>query len=73
MECHKTTTFHWLLHTRVGDLVRWTVDFGGMLKTEFGKKVHIQGFVNEQTIRSFGFFICSLKEIKPLINILPGL
>ena len=30
-------------------MVRWTVVIGAMLKTGFGKKVHIQGFVNEPT------------------------
>ena len=51
LERHKTTSFHWLLHTRFYGLVRWTVIIGAMLKTGFGKtKVHIRGFVNEQTI-----------------------
>ena len=45
MERQKTT-FHLLLHIRFHDLVRWTVFIGAMLKTGFGKKVHIQGFVN---------------------------
>ena len=40
----------WPLHTRFCDLVRWTVVIGAMLKTGFGKKVHIPGFVNEPTI-----------------------
>ena len=29
---HKTTTFHWLLHTRFCDLVRWAVVIDAMLK-----------------------------------------
>ena len=33
-----TTTFHWLLHTRISDLLRFTVVIGAMLKTGFGKK-----------------------------------
>ena len=36
LESHKTTTFHWLLHTRFCDLVRWTVIIGAMQKTAFG-------------------------------------
>ena len=31
MEHHKTT-FHWLLHARFSDLVRWTVGIDAMLK-----------------------------------------
>ena len=46
----KTSTSHWLLHMRFSDLLRGTVVIGALLKTRFGRKVHIRGFVNEPTI-----------------------
>ena len=49
----KTSTFHWLLHMRFSDLLRWTVVIGAMLKTGFGRKVHIRCFVNEPTIYNY--------------------
>ena len=38
------TPYHWLLHTRFCDLVRWTFVIGAQLKTGFGKKMQRRDF-----------------------------
>ena len=50
LERQKNNNFSLAIAYKFCDLVHRTVVIGAMLKTGFGKKMHIRGFVNESTI-----------------------